>query len=165
VEFQTARDFASPFRKELRSRRCPLTRLRDLRIAMIVVGLIFIFGVYPLMVSLWPSGWRWSPNQPQYEQMILGFYATLGVFLVLTSRNPLANLGLIWFTVFSSIVRSGIMTWQALSIPGELGHLQGDVPALLVIAAVLAILTVRARQRSNLTATVNARSVAPQVTR
>jgi hypothetical protein len=50
------------------------------------------------------------------------------VFLVLTSRNPLANLGLIWFTVFSSIVHAVIMAWQALSISGELGHLQGDVP-------------------------------------
>jgi hypothetical protein len=122
------------------------SRLRDLRIAMIVVGLIFIFGVYPLMMSLWPSGWRWSPNQPQYEQMILGVYATLGVFLLLASRNPLANLGLIWFTVFSSLVHAAIMAWQALSIPSEHGHLLGDVPALLVVAAVLAILTIRARQ-------------------
>jgi hypothetical protein len=122
------------------------SRLRDLSIAMIVVGLIFIFGVYPLMMSLWPSGWRWSPNQPQYEQMILGVYATLGVFLLLTSRNPLANLSLIWFTVFSSIVHAGIMTWQALSVPGEHGHLLGDVPALVVVATVLAILTARARQ-------------------
>jgi hypothetical protein len=113
---------------------------------MIVVGLIFILGVYPLMMSLWPSGWRWSPNQPQYEQMILGIYATLGVFLVLTSRNPLANLGLIWFTIFSSIVHAAIMAWQALSIPDEHGHLLGDVPALLVVAAVLAILTIRAQQ-------------------
>jgi hypothetical protein len=121
------------------------SRLRDLRIAMIVVGLIFIFGVYPLMMSLWPSGWRWSPNQPQYEQMILGVYATLGVFLLLASRNPLANLGLIWFTVFSSIVHAGIMAWQALSIPAEHGHLLRDVPALVVVAAVLAILTTRAR--------------------
>jgi hypothetical protein len=122
------------------------SRLRVLRIAMIVVGLIFIFGVYPLMMSLWPSGWRWSPNQPQYEQMILGVYATLGVFLLLASRNPLANLGLIWFTVFSSLVHAAIMAWQALSIPGEHDHLLGDVPALIVVAAVLAILTIRARQ-------------------
>ena len=48
------------------------TRLRYLRFALILVGLIFIFGVYPLMMALWPSGWRWSPNQAQYEQMILG---------------------------------------------------------------------------------------------
>jgi hypothetical protein len=61
------------------------SRLRFLRIAMIVVALVFVFGVYPLMMSLWPSAWRWSPNQPQYEQMILGAYATLGVFLLLDS--------------------------------------------------------------------------------
>jgi hypothetical protein len=119
------------------------SRLRYLRIAMIVVGLIFLFGVYPLMMSLWPSGWRWSPNQPQYEQMILGVYATLGVFLLLGSRNPLANLSLIWFTVFSSIVHAGIMTWQALSLPSEHGHLFGDVPALFLVAVVLAVLTPR----------------------
>jgi hypothetical protein len=119
------------------------SRLRYLRIAMIVVGLIFIFAVYPLMMSLWPSGWRWDPNQPQYEQMILGVYATLGVFLLLGSKNPLANLSLIWFTVFSSIVHAGIMTWQAFSLPAEHGHLFGDVPALFLVAVVLAILTPR----------------------
>ena len=119
------------------------SRLRYLSIAMVVFGLIFLFGVYPLMMSLWPSGWRWSPNQPQYEQMILGVYATLGVFLLLGSRNPLANLSLVWFTVFSSIVHAGIMTWQAFSLPSEHGHLFGDVPALFIVAVVLAILTPR----------------------
>jgi hypothetical protein len=54
-----------------------------------------------------------------------------------------ANLSLMWFTVFSSIVHAGIMTWQALSLPAEHGHLVGDVPALFVAAVVLAILTPR----------------------
>jgi len=119
------------------------TRLRYLRFALILVGLIFIFGVYPLMMALWPSGWRWSPNQAQYEQMILGVYATLGVFLLFASRNPLRHLSLIWFTVFSSVVHAGIMTVQALSMPSEHGHLFGDVPALFLVAALLAFLTPR----------------------
>jgi hypothetical protein len=117
------------------------TRLSYLRVALILVGLIFIFGVYPLMMALWPSGWRWSPNQAQYEQMILGVYATLGVFLLIASRNPLRHLSLIWFTVFSSIVHAGIMTVQALRMPSEHGHLFGDVPALFIVAALLALLT------------------------
>ena len=117
------------------------TRLSYLRVALILVGLIFIFGVYPLMMALWPSGWRWSPNQAQYEQMILGVYATLGVFLLIASRNPLRHLSLIWFTVFSSIVHAGIMTVQALRMPSEHGHLFGDVPALFIVAALLAVLT------------------------
>ena len=119
------------------------SRLRLLRAALILVGLIFIFGVYPLMMSLWPSGWRWQPNQPEYEQMILGVYATLGVFLLLASRNPLNHLSLIWFTVWSSAVHAGIMTVQALKMPAEHGHLYGDVPALFFVAILLAALTPR----------------------
>lgn len=118
-------------------------RLGYLRIALILVGLIFIFGVFPLMMMLWPSGWRWSPNQPQYEQMILGVYATLGVFLLIASRNPLRHLSLIWFTVVSSFVHAGIMTAQALSMPSEHGHLYGDVPALFLVGILLALLTPR----------------------
>ena len=119
------------------------TRLRYLRVALVLFGLIFVFAIYPLMMAIWPSGWRWSPNQPQYEQMILGVYATLGVFLLLASRNPLRHLSLIWFTVFSSVVHAGIMTAQALTMPSEHGHLLGDVPALFLVAAVLAVLTPR----------------------
>jgi len=75
--------------------------------------------------------------------MILGVYATLGVFLLIASRNPLRHLSLIWFTVFSSLVHAGIMTEQALSIPSERAHLLGDVPALFLVAVLLAILTPR----------------------
>jgi hypothetical protein len=105
------------------------------------VGLIFVFAVYPLMMSLWPSGWRWQPNQPEYEQMILGVYATLGVFLLIAARNPLNHLSLIWFTVASSLVHGGIMAVQALRMPSEHGHLYGDVPALLFVAILLGLLT------------------------
>jgi hypothetical protein len=118
-------------------------QVRYLRIALIVVGLIFIVGVYPLMMALWPSGWRWNPNQPEYEQMILGVYATLGVFLLLASRDPLQHLSLIRFTVWSSLVHAGIMAVQAIQTPGERGHLLGDVPALVIVALVLAGLTPR----------------------
>ena len=118
-------------------------RVRYLRVALILVGLIFIFGVYPLMMGLWPSGWRWSPNQPQYEQMIVGVYATLGIFLLLAARHPLRNLSLIWFTVFSSVVHAGIMTVQALQAPAEHGHMFGDIPALFFVAVLLGVLTPR----------------------
>lgn len=119
------------------------TRIRYLRIALVAVGLIFIFAVYPLMMTFWPAGWRWEPNQPEYEQMILGVYATLGVFLILASRDPLRHRSLIWFTVWSSVVHAGIMAIQAFGNPSEHGHLFGDVPALLVVALVLAVLMPR----------------------
>ncbi len=115
------------------------TRLYWLRIALIVFGLTAVFGIYPLTL-LWPSGWTWGHGHSHYLMMIIGIYATLGVFLLLASRDPLANKSLIWFTVWSSVVHAVIMTAQALGDGDEHGHLLGDVPALLVIAIVLAVL-------------------------
>jgi hypothetical protein len=117
-------------------------RIKYLRVALVVVGLIFIFGIYPL-TFLWPSGWSWHMGQSDYLQMILGLYATLGVFLLIASRNPLAHLSLIWFTVWSSVVHGGMMAAQALTSSGHMGHLIGDVLALFVVAAALALLTPR----------------------
>jgi hypothetical protein len=116
-------------------------RLRLLRFALILFGLIFIFAVYPMMTMWWSAGWRWNPNQPEYEQMIIGVYATLGVFLLIASRHPMKNVSLIWFTVVSSLVHGGIMLVQALRAPVEHGHLYGDIPALFLVAIVLGSLT------------------------
>lgn len=118
--------------------------LTSLSVALVVIGIIFIVGVYPLTV-VWPSGWVWHMSgHSDYLQMILGIYATLGVFLLLAARSPLKHLSLIWFTVWSSVVHGAIMAAQALVYPEHRGHLLGDVPALLLIALVLAILTLRA---------------------
>lgn len=119
-------------------------RIKYLKVVLVVVGLVFLLGIYPLTV-LWPSGWSWHTGQSLYLQMILGIYATLGVFLMMASRDPLAHRSLIWFTVWSSVLHGAIMAAQAIVYPEHLGHLVGDVPALLVVAAVLAFLTPRAR--------------------
>src|SRR5215471_10016356 len=99
----------------------------------------------PLVIKIWPSGWAWHTGGalPHYLQMILGVYATLGVFLLLASRNPLAHVSLIRFTVWSSVVHAGIMGVQALAHPDHRGHLWGDVPTLFLVAAVLAFLMPR----------------------
>jgi hypothetical protein len=118
---------------------------RSLRTALVVFGIAFLL-VYPLMV-IWPSGWAWQPSQHEYEQMIVGIYATLGVFLIRASRQPEADLSLIWFTVWSSVVHGGIMAVQAVVDPMEHGHLPGDVAALFLVAGVLAYLTPRGARR------------------
>lgn len=117
-------------------------RIKYLGIALLLVGLIFTFGIYPLTI-IWPSGWSWHMGQSDYLQMILGIYATLGVFLMVASRKPLAYISLIWFTVWSSVVHAAIMAVQSFVNPMHRGHLLGDVPALLVVAAALALLTPR----------------------
>lgn len=118
-------------------------RIKYLRTALLLVGIIFVVGIYPLTI-LWPSGWSWhTAGRSDYLEMILGIYATLGVFLIIASRNPLEHRSLIWFTVWSSIVHGGIMAVQSVTNTHNMGHLWGDVLALFAVAAVLAILTPR----------------------
>lgn len=120
-----------------------LNRLRYLRLALRVVGAVFAVGVYPLTV-LWPSGWAWHQGQSEYLQMIVAIYAALGVLLLLVSGDPEQHLSLISFTIWSSIAHGATMAVQAAAAPQHTGHLYGDVPALLLVALALGLLSPRA---------------------
>ena len=112
-----------------------------LQIALVLFGGVFCL-VYPLAM-FWPSGWAWHEGPPassDYFMMIVGVYATLGVFLILAARDPHANRSLILFTIWSSLVHAGVMAVQSLGSPMHGGHLLGDVPALVIAALVLAAL-------------------------
>ena len=119
-------------------------RIKYLRVVLLLVGVICLVGFYPLTI-VWPSGWAWHTGQSEYLQMIIGIYATLGVFLIVASRNPLAHQSLIWFAVWSSVVHGGIMAIQSIVYPQHIGHLWGDVLALFVVAAALAFLMPRSK--------------------
>ena len=121
-----------------------------LKLALIVFGAAFCL-IYP-MAMIWPSGWAWHEGAPyanNYYMMIAGVYFTLGVFLILASRDPAANRSLILFTIVSSLVHAGIMAVQAVQMPEHMGHLYGDVPALVLIAIVLFVLLPPARTSSS----------------
>lgn len=112
-----------------------------LQIFLILFGVVFCL-VYPLAL-VWPSGWAWhegAPASSQYFMMIVGLYATLGLFLIRAARDPAANRALIEFTIWSSLVHALIMTAQAWGSPAHMGHMLGDVPALLLVAVVLGLL-------------------------
>src|SRR5262249_3071697 len=99
---------------------------RLLQTALAVFGATFLL-IYPLTIVC-PSGWAWhagAPYESQYFMMIVGVYATLGVFLLIASRNPQAHRSLIWFTVWSSVVHGGIMAVQSMPA-GHSGHRVGD---------------------------------------
>ena len=121
-------------------------RLRYLRISLVVAALA-CFALYPLML-FWPSGWAWHTGHSHYQMMLVGIYATLGVFLILAARDPVSHLSLIWFTVWSSVVHAAIMAVQAVTDHEQLAHLWGDVPALFLVAIVLAALTPRGEEAS-----------------
>ena len=113
---------------------------RLLQIALVAFGAVMIL-LYPLAV-VWPAGWAWhagAPYHSDYFMMIVGLYATLGLFLWNAARRPEANITLIWFTVCSSVVHAAIMAVQSFC-GDHMGHLWGDVPALLLVAIVLSAL-------------------------
>ncbi len=112
-------------------------KLKYLTVMLYAFGLIFIIGVPAMMMWIWPSGWGWTPSQPEYEQMIMGIYATLGVFLIRAAKDPLSHKSLIWFTIWSSIVHGGIMLIQAIVDETERANLLGDIPAIFLVAIVL----------------------------
>lgn len=126
-----------PFDKTTWSIDMTLTQKDSLlRFSLTAFGVIFCL-IYPVGM-IWPSGWVWHGGHGQYYlQMICGVYAVLGIFLIAAARDPYSNRSLISFTIWSSVVHAAIMAAQALYDGHELGHLAGDVPALILVAAVL----------------------------
>ena len=77
---------------------------RALKVVLVVVGLLFVATVYPLLLFV---------RQEPALAMMLSLYVTLGIFLLLASRNPSANRSLIAFTAWSSFAHAALMGMQA----------------------------------------------------
>ncbi len=107
-----------------------MNRERALKIVLVLVGLLFIALVYPLTVFV-----RLEPALA----MMLSLYVTLGVFLLLATRNPAANRSLIAFTAWSSFVHAALMGTQALLNVVQRGELWG-VAVLIIIGIALIVL-------------------------
>lgn len=116
------------------------TKQKYLRISLAVIGVVFIFGIW-ILGQVWPSGWSWhTTERSHYYEMILVVYATLGVFLILASKEPTKHLSLLWFTIWSSVTHASVMAIQSFSPGDHMGHLWGDVAALYIVAGWLAFL-------------------------
>lgn len=107
-----------------------MIRERTLKVVLLVVGVLFLATVYPLV----------QMHLEEALQMILSIYVTLGVFLLLASRNPSANRSLISFTAWSSFAHATVMAVQALHDVAERGHLLGGSLAFVVIGIALVVL-------------------------
>ena len=93
-----------------------MIRERTLRIVLVLVGLIFVAGVYPLITSV-RSGWQANKEDPL--PMGLSLYVMIGVFLLVAARNPVANRGVIVFAGWLKIAHAAVMTVMAVHLPNE----------------------------------------------
>ena len=122
------------------------------RAAVALTGLTFALGFYPL-TQLWASGWTWGDaRHSHYPPMIVVLYFVLGVFVVLASRDPLRHRSLLWFVVWSSVGHAAVMAVQAATDPAERGHWVADIPALVSVAPLLAVLLRREERAVRATA-------------
>ena len=111
-----------------------MKRERALKVVLVVVGLIFSAGIYPVTESLWHQ------NQSMYTfDMMLSLYFALGIFLLIAARNPSANRSLIAFTAWSCFAHAAVMAVTSFSKGGYRGDIWG-VPMLVLIGVVLIVL-------------------------
>jgi hypothetical protein len=93
-----------------------MIRERTLRIVLVLVGLIFVAGVYPLITSI-RDGWQASKEDA--EPMGISLYVMMGIFLLVAARNPAANRGVIVFAGWLNIAHAAVMTVMAIHLPNE----------------------------------------------
>jgi hypothetical protein len=110
------------------------------KIVLVLVGLLFTVGVYPLVGSLLhPAG------SDMGDTMMLSLYVALGVFLLIAVRNPSAHRSLIAFAAWSSFAHAVAMSILGLEIPNQrVGFLLGS--AVLVVIGVALIALAPAKQ-------------------
>ena len=80
-----------------------MIRERALKLVLVIVGLLFTAGVYPLTMFF--------AREPSLA-MMLSLYVTLGIFLLLAARDPVANRGVIAFAAWSSFAHAAVMGAQ-----------------------------------------------------
>jgi hypothetical protein len=104
-----------------------MNREAALKIVLWVVGLVFLALAYPMLIFV---------RQAPALSMQFSIYVTLGVFLLLAIRNPLASKSLIAFTAWSSLAHALVMGTQAMENMVSRDELVG-VAVLIVIGVVL----------------------------
>ena len=114
-----------------------MNRERALKVVLVLVGLLFSAGIYPVVTSV-RSGWE--ANKEDALPMMLSLYVTLGIFLLLAARNPSANRSVIAFAAWSSFAHAAVMAVMAVHLASERGGLLGAAAVFSVIGAALIVM-------------------------
>ena len=110
-------------------------RERALKVVLVLVGLFFTAGVYPLIGSLLHPA-----DSDMGDTMMLSLYVTLGVFLLVAVRNPSAHRSVIAFAAWSSFAHAVAMSILGLEIPSQkAGFLVGSAVLVVIGVALIAL--------------------------
>ena len=118
-----------------------MTRERALKTLLVLSGLTCLAGLYPLIGAL-RDGAASSINRQ--DQMILGIYISLGVFLLIAARNPWEHRSLILFAGWSTLAHDSVMIVQGIQHHDLRGDLLGFVIVAVIGVALIALVPVRA---------------------
>src|ERR1700736_6419623 len=119
-----------------------MIRDRALKVVLVVVGVLFTAGIYPLAMHLL------HPQKCEYsDAMMLSLYVTIGIFLLVAVRSPRAYRSLIAFAAWSSLAHAIVIGVQALPNASMRGDLYGS--ATLVIIGVALIVGLRQSSRAS----------------
>jgi hypothetical protein len=114
-----------------------MKREKALKILLVLFGLIFVAGVYPLITSV-RSGWQ--ANKEDAEPMALSLYVMMGIFLLVAARNPSANRGVIAFAAWLNIAHAAVMAVMSVHLPNERQDLLIASAVFAAIGAALILL-------------------------
>jgi len=116
-----------------------------LKVVLVVLGLLFCAGVYPLVLR--------AKEEPALA-MMMSLYVTLGIFLLLASRNPSAHRSLIAFAGWSSFAHATVMAVQAYL--GFIARRELIGSAVFILIGVALIALAPTKQSSERTVAVGA---------
>ena len=108
-----------------------------LKVVLVLVGLVFAAGIYPVVTSVRDG---WQANKEDALPMALSLYVTLGIFLLLAARNPSANRSVIAFAAWANIAHAAVMSVMAVHLPNERGDLLIAAAVFGVIGLILIVL-------------------------
>lgn len=121
--------------------------LLGLRLAIALWAVAGLAGIPAFVFFDVLHGWRWSPYNAVYDQMMVSIYFALVIVCLLALRDPRRHISFLWFIVLSSVLHGGVMLFHAARDMEHHGHLAGDV-WILAGAAALAIPLLRVSRAS-----------------
>ena len=114
-----------------------MNRERALKVMLVLVGLLFSAGIYPLVTSVRSE---LNTHEESALPMMLSLYVTLGVFLLLAARNPSAHRSVIAFAAWSSFAHAAVMAVMSIQVPTARTEWLITAVALGIIGALLIVL-------------------------